>query len=112
MEFSGRSFGKTQEEFATLRSSVVDISSLATIIKDIAVQTVFLLNAAIEAARAGIRSVVAVVADEVRKLAESSGKTAGEIKASRNHQCLDRKLIGTHGRFWQKHGLNRNLWGK
>lgn len=78
-----------------LEQQSLKIAEISQTVSDISDQTNLLaLNAAIEAARAGgMGSGFAVVADEVRALAESSEKSAGEVRQTAERIAVEIRQI-------------------
>ena len=82
MHIAQESMSNLLAHVATVENSAEQISSITSVIKDIASQTNLLsLNASIEAARAGTAGKgFAVVAEEIKKLADTSNENAGMIE--------------------------------
>ncbi|SES46987.1 PAS domain-containing methyl-accepting chemotaxis protein [Rhizobium sp. NFR03] len=103
-ERSGSVVRQAVNAMGQIETSADEISSIISVIDEIAFQTNLLaLNAGIEAARAGDAGKgFAVVAQEVRELAQRSAKAAGEIKdlisTSTGHVKQGVALVGETGK--------------
>ncbi len=79
---AGRAADRTSDSVASVEGTTTQVDQLVAAIEDVSFRTNLLaLNAAVEAARAGEKGAgFAVVAEEVRMLAQSTQKTARDIR--------------------------------